>query len=215
MLSKEETYSISQVAEHTGFKPHVIRFYEKEFNLDIPRGENARRYFTRKEINLFLYIKTLQEKGSSNKEIKELLKTKDMNIGEDLNKIKDISEVTDQNHPNDLDEGIISIGSFEINSKDQIIAVLEQYNYKNEIEALKEKMEALLLQLNGSDKMKDKDILICENAKLKLKLKEKSYEVAELKDKLKQMEAQKTSLFSRFFKPMKKQKSSQAYMMQK
>ncbi len=207
MLSKEETYSISQVAEYTGFKPHVIRFYEKEFNLNIPRSENARRYFTKKEINLFLYIKSLQEKGSSNKEIKKLLKSKDINMEEDFNKINGISEVEDQNHANDLDEGIISTESFHINSKDEIIAVLEQYNYKNEIEKLKEKVEELLLQLSGSDKMKDKDILICENAKLKLKVKEKSYEVAELKDRLKQIETQRTSIFSRIFKPMKKQKS--------
>lgn len=30
---------------------------------------------------------------------------------------------------------------------------------------------------------KERDVLICENAKLKMKVKEKSYEVAELKEK--------------------------------
>ena len=48
---------------------------------------------------------------------------------------------------------------------------------KNEIIGLREELTS-----------KERDVLICENAKLKMRVKEKSYEVAELKEKVKRFE---------------------------
>ncbi|MCD5413820.1 MAG: MerR family transcriptional regulator [Clostridiales bacterium] len=36
----KDIFYIKEVSEITGFKPHVIRFYENEFQLEIPRKEN-------------------------------------------------------------------------------------------------------------------------------------------------------------------------------
>jgi hypothetical protein len=47
---------------------------------------------------------------------------------------------------------------------------------------------------------KERDVLICENAKLKMKVKEKSYEVAELKEKINRRENSESNFFKRIFK---------------
>jgi len=198
MINDKNTYSISEVADRTGFKPHVIRFYEKEFNLNIPREENNRRYFTNREIDQLLYIKELQSGGSSNKQIKEILQNKE-NIENEIDFSNDVA-VSILDDSCNLTKVLKNTDNITVQFKNEILMILEKYNYKNEINELKQKIEELTQQLNNEEKNKDKDILICENAKLKLKVKEKSYEVAELKDKLKRQEHQKISIFQRILK---------------
>ena len=47
---------------------------------------------------------------------------------------------------------------------------------------------------------KDQDIILCENAKLKMKIKQKSYEIAELKEQLNKEKNKKKSILKRIFK---------------
>lgn len=196
MMKSKKTFSISEVAEFTGFKPHVIRFYEKEFGLNIPRSENNRRYFTNKEIEELKYIQKLQNEGFNNKQIKLILnneESKDMTLSS-VDEVAVTSIDMDRvdlkgNEAGQLENVLMAF-------KDEILKILGEYNYKNEIHDLRERVEQLAQKLDNTDN----DVLICENAKLKLKLKEKSYEVAELKDKLKRLENQKPPLFQRFLK---------------
>lgn len=67
-------YTISQFSQIIGYKPYVIRFYEKEFEIKIPRTKSNHRYFTQREIDIFMYIKNLQNQGFSNAQIKIILK---------------------------------------------------------------------------------------------------------------------------------------------
>ncbi len=198
MINNKSTYSISEVSDRTGFKPHVIRFYEKEFNLNIPREDNNRRYFTNREIDQLLYIKELQSGGSSNKQIKEILQSKE-NIENEIDFSNDVA-VSILDDSCNLTKVLKNTDNITVQFKNEILTILEKYSYKNEIDELKQKIEELTQQLNNEEKNKDKDVLICENAKLKLKVKEKSYEIAELKDKLKRQEYQKTSIFQRILK---------------
>jgi len=198
MINNKNIYSISEVAQCTGFKSHVIRFYEKEFNIIIPRGENNRRYFTNREIDQLLYIKQLQSDGISNKQIKDILQTQE-NIQSEVNICDEIALTTISNA-----EEITRVSKLNSNVnvelKHEILMILEKYNCRNEISELKQQIDELSQQLNNPEKNRDKDVLICENAKLKLKVKEKSYEIAELKDKLKRQEQKKISIFQRLFK---------------
>mgnify|MGYP000906044877 FL=1 len=41
MLDIERQYTISEVSELTNYPPHVLRYYEKEFELDIPRNPQS------------------------------------------------------------------------------------------------------------------------------------------------------------------------------
>ena len=68
-----------------------------------------------------------------------------------------------------------------------VFDILNQLLEKNKelndqmVQKLMDEIVALRNELNS----KERDVLICENAKLKMKVKEKSYEVAELREKLK------------------------------
>lgn len=191
MMNNKDTFSISEVAEYTGFKPHVIRFYEKEFDLNIPRAENSRRYFTEKEIQQLKYIQKLQSDGFNNKQIKVIL-----NNEETKNSTPKAMEEVAITSSEKIDDCERDTAYILMELKNEMLRILEEYNYKNEINELRERIDDLTQRLGNGDK----DVLICENAKLKLKLKEKSYEVAELKDKLKRQESQKAPLFQRLLK---------------
>jgi len=45
--------------EYTGYPAHVLRYYEKEFDMQIPRNEANHRYYTYSEIEILNYIKEL------------------------------------------------------------------------------------------------------------------------------------------------------------
>ena len=75
MLDLDREYTISEVGEFTSYPPHVLRYYEKEFELEIPRNESNHRAYTYREIELFQHIKSLQDKGFSNKQIKLIIKS--------------------------------------------------------------------------------------------------------------------------------------------
>lgn len=194
-IDTDKEYTISEVAEITGYPPHVLRYYEKEFDLEIPRNESNHRYFTYTEIETYEYIKSLQEKGFSNKQIKLIIKSPEVLVdSEDETALTNISQQENVNI-NELAE-IIS-QNLEDNFFDRLIEILESNkNYNQEIiEELKTEIIALKNELNS----KERDVLICENAKLKMKVKEKSYEVAELRENVRRLENNNVGFFKRIF----------------
>lgn len=53
-------YTIGEVAQVTGVRPHVLRYWESEFKLLKPRKNNAgRRAYTAREIRLVFAVKKL------------------------------------------------------------------------------------------------------------------------------------------------------------
>ncbi|HHV46702.1 MAG TPA: MerR family transcriptional regulator [Tissierellia bacterium] len=199
MVDVDKEYSISEVSEITGYPPHVLRFYEKEFELDIPRNDSNHRYYTYNEIEMFQYIKSLQEKGFSNKQIKLILKSPEVLVNSD-NEIA-LTNITPQDNINI----ILLAKEISQNMQDsffnRLIDILESNKEHNTqiIKELTDEIIALRNELNS----KERDVLICENAKLKMKVKEKSYEVAELKEKIKRLENNR-GFFKRIFHRGKK-----------
>lgn len=198
-IDLEKEHTISEVSKITDYPPHVLRYYEKEFELDIPRNDSNHRYYTYKEIELLQYIKSLQEKGFSNKQIKLIIKSPEIlaNNQEEavttttygLQKI-DVNNLS-QEISNELSQVIISKLTEEI----KVILNFNQENGDKLIMELKNEIEQLRKELTS----KERDVLICENAKLKLKVKEKSYEVAGLKEKVKRMESSNKGFFKKIF----------------
>lgn len=70
---EEKRYIISEAAERTGIETHVLRYWEDELNLDIPRNEMGHRYYTESQIQLFKQIKELKESGFQLKAVKAVL----------------------------------------------------------------------------------------------------------------------------------------------
>lgn len=70
---EEKRYIISEAAERTGIEAHVLRYWEDELDLDIPRNEMGHRYYTERQIELFKQIKELKDSGFQLKAVKAVL----------------------------------------------------------------------------------------------------------------------------------------------
>lgn len=184
MVDVDKQYGISEVAEITGYPPHVLRYYEKEFDLEIPRNESNHRYYTYTEIELFEYIKTLQDKGFSNKQIKLIIKSPEVLINPEDETA--LTNITHHENINAIELAQTISQNLEDNFFNRLVEILESNKEYNE-QIIKELMEEIT-QLRNELNSKERDVLICENAKLKMKVKEKSYEVAELKEKVRRLE---------------------------
>ncbi len=186
-------YTISEVSELTGYAPHVLRYYEKEFEIEVPRTESNHRYYTIKEIELIQYIKLLQDKGFSNKQIKIIISSPELIVAGN-------GETSLQNINSQLDSSSIAIEisrSLEELFFDRLNEIISNSTKDSigVINELKEEIIALKQEINS----KERDVLICENAKLKMQIKEYSYELMELNEKVKKYEENQLGFFKRLF----------------
>lgn len=72
-------YMISDAARMVALEQHVLRYWEDELQLDIPRNEMGHRYYTDENIKEILRIKDLREKGYQLKAIRMYLKKEKRN----------------------------------------------------------------------------------------------------------------------------------------
>lgn len=70
---EEKHYMISDAAKLVDVESHVLRYWEEELKIDIPRNEMGHRYYTDTYIHLFKEIKNLKEQGFLLKAIKTLM----------------------------------------------------------------------------------------------------------------------------------------------
>ena len=70
----ERRYSISQAGRLVGVENHVLRYWEDELHLEIPRDRKNQRYYTKLHIEMFQKINELKEKGYQLKAIEPVLK---------------------------------------------------------------------------------------------------------------------------------------------
>ncbi|WP_432409529.1 MerR family transcriptional regulator [Wukongibacter sp. M2B1] len=201
MIDINKSYTISEASDLIGYPNHVLRFYEKEFELEIPRNKSGHRYYSYTEMEKFLYIKTLKDRGLSNKQIKIVLNSPEEIISMD--------EIAATGCSADLESGSNIIPLNNSLSASQSINLIEIRNIIQEKldDSLDNLSKVLIQEIQGTlndfkDEYvnQDKDALISENARLKMKLKERAYEAAMLKDKLKRYENEKGTFFKRIFR---------------
>lgn len=102
----ETHYSISEAGKLVGVESHVLRYWEDELQLDIPRNGKSHRYYNELHIRLFQKIKELKEKGYQLKAIEQVLKKMLEGDGE-----ADPDELLEQHAVNILKENILKEGS--------------------------------------------------------------------------------------------------------
>jgi len=196
LINNDKEYNISEASTFTGFSNHVLRYYEKEFELKVPRNRSGHRYYTYKEIEIFSYIKVLKERGLSNSQIKSILKSPEKSMPIDDIAITYENDLVNETITNDMSILTNELRKFKEEAYDMITNSLEKFS-----DSLKDDLNLAIGELNNNSySNSDKDVLISENARLKMKLKEKSYEMVMLKEKIKKLENNKTSFFSRIFK---------------
>lgn len=66
-------YMISDAADMVHVETHVLRYWEEELDLTIPRNEMGHRYYTRENIKEFQRIKDLKDQGYQLKAIRMIL----------------------------------------------------------------------------------------------------------------------------------------------
>lgn len=69
----ETHYLISEAAKKVDVPSHVLRYWEDELEMNIPRNEMGHRYYTDLHIRLFKQVKELKEKGYQLKAIKSAM----------------------------------------------------------------------------------------------------------------------------------------------
>jgi DNA-binding transcriptional MerR regulator len=71
-------YMISDAADMVHVETHVLRYWEEELELAIPRNEMGHRYYTRDNIKEFQKIKDLKDQGYQLKAIRMILHSDDL-----------------------------------------------------------------------------------------------------------------------------------------
>lgn len=69
----KQRYMISDAATLVNVESHVLRYWEEELDLAIPRNEMGHRYYTKENIDQFFRIKEWKEQGYQLKAIKILI----------------------------------------------------------------------------------------------------------------------------------------------
>lgn len=87
----EKRYIISDASKILGVESHVLRYWEEELNVVIPRNEMGHRYYTDHHINLLKNIRDLKNQGYSLRTIKMMLTDPDERKGENHNVRADMS----------------------------------------------------------------------------------------------------------------------------
>lgn len=72
-------YMISDAARMVALEQHVLRYWEDELQLDIPRNEMGHRYYTDENIKELMRIKELRSQGYQLKAIRMYLKKEKQN----------------------------------------------------------------------------------------------------------------------------------------
>ncbi|MBR2046857.1 MAG: MerR family transcriptional regulator [Agathobacter sp.] len=86
-------YMISDAADMVHVETHVLRYWEEELELTIPRNEMGHRYYTRENIKEFQRIKELKDQGYQLKAIRMILHTGKMEEAEQTSPLPELPVV--------------------------------------------------------------------------------------------------------------------------
>jgi len=73
-MVQEDFLSVKEVAEMLETEPYVLRFYEKELNLNIKRNVKGHRVYTLEDVELFKQIQDMREQGLQLKAIETIFR---------------------------------------------------------------------------------------------------------------------------------------------
>lgn len=92
---EEARYMISEASKRVEVEAHVLRYWQKELQIDIPRNEMDQRYYRDSEIELFKKVKHLKEQGFQLKAIKMMLP--ELSKADSLDSNTDFRQYIEQN----------------------------------------------------------------------------------------------------------------------
>ena len=72
-MVEEKQYKISEMTKLIQVEAHVLRYWEEELHLPIKRNNLGHRYYTQEDVERFLEIRDLKDKGIQLKGIRSML----------------------------------------------------------------------------------------------------------------------------------------------
>lgn len=121
----EKRYFISDASKMVDVESHVLRYWEEELLIDIPRNEMGHRYYTDFHIKLLKNIKELKERGLQLKAIKTILP--DLLEGKEVTAEK-IAKMQEEMiaHTDSVETGVVSTtqGTEEVSKMEQFEKII-------------------------------------------------------------------------------------------
>jgi DNA-binding transcriptional MerR regulator len=74
----KDKYTITELSNRLGVTDHALRYYEKEFNMHVPKDSRGRRYYTPEYANIMFQIKSMRDDGLEIKAIKKILQSENI-----------------------------------------------------------------------------------------------------------------------------------------
>jgi len=74
----KDRYTITELSKRLCVTDHALRYYEKEFNMRVPKDSRGRRYYTPEYANIMFKIKTMRDDGLEIKAIKKILESENV-----------------------------------------------------------------------------------------------------------------------------------------
>jgi DNA-binding transcriptional MerR regulator len=116
----KERYTITELSEYLNVTDHTLRYYEKEFNLPVPKDERGRRYYKTELANIMYQIKSMRDQGLEIKAIRKILQAENIiseppsaTVNENISSV-----VPYNNNSNSLSE----LKSFFVDFKGEIVS---------------------------------------------------------------------------------------------
>ncbi len=192
----EQTYYlISDAAKRVQVESHVLRYWEEELELPIERNELGHRFYTESDIERFISIKKLKEKGLQLKAIKLVLQDdesfekemeKDMEKGMQGNS-KNVGQAEKKEDVHTEEKG------------KKIISVIAKTSLEPENKNDKVMRMQMLLRQMIAEAVRDNNDELCENLRDSI-VKELDYQFRTLEEKEEERENTRTQKEEEHFK---------------
>lgn len=82
-MVEEKQYKISEMTKLIQVEAHVLRYWEEELQLPIKRNNLGHRYYTQEDVERFLQVRDLKDKGIQLKGIRTMLDLSTEDMGND------------------------------------------------------------------------------------------------------------------------------------
>ncbi|MDD6207822.1 MAG: helix-turn-helix domain-containing protein [Clostridiales bacterium] len=92
----ETRYTISEAAKRLKVESHVLRYWEEELDLDIPRNDMGHRFYRASDMKRFEDIQFLKERGFQLKSLKTVLPNADLIRKMDKNSVETLKNEVNQ-----------------------------------------------------------------------------------------------------------------------
>jgi DNA-binding transcriptional MerR regulator len=149
----EKRYMISDASKMMGVEAHVLRYWEEELNITIPRNEMGHRYYTDNHINLLKNVRDLKNQGYSLRTIKMMLTDPDDNKNRQEPVLMPLTAtpVGVGSMSREIHQNGCGAGSITVNSGAVVADVNEPNTKMEQFQAIMDKVVCKALKNNASE----------------------------------------------------------------